>query len=72
VGTILNTLGLSFTEAVSIYFKQISLNKGIPFAVKIPNQETMVSMENIATKNSSELSRYNSFNDALIDLNIKI
>ena len=35
---ILNELGLTTTQAVSLFFKQVSLNKGLPFAVEIPNQ----------------------------------
>lgn len=40
VQQILDTLGLSTTEAVRAYFKQIQLHKGIPFALRIPNTTT--------------------------------
>jgi len=42
---ILNELGLTTTQAVSMFFKQISLNKGLPFAVEIPNQQTIQAIE---------------------------
>ena len=41
----LDDLGLTTTQAVSLFFKQISLNKGLPFAVEIPNEETIQAIE---------------------------
>lgn len=41
VETILAGLGLTTSQALLIYFKQIALQKGIPFTIKIPNQETV-------------------------------
>jgi DNA-damage-inducible protein J len=43
---ILSALGLTTTQAVSLFFKQVSLNKGLPFAVEIPNQVTINAIEN--------------------------
>ena len=37
---IFKTLGLSTTEAINIFFRQVKLRKGLPFQVKIPNEET--------------------------------
>ena len=37
---ILSTLNISMSEAISIYLTQITLNKGIPFEIKIPNKLT--------------------------------
>jgi DNA-damage-inducible protein J len=42
---VLDELGLTTTQAVSLFFKQISLNKGLPFAVEIPNEETIQAIE---------------------------
>ena len=42
---VLNELGLTTTQAVSLFFKQISLNKGLPFAVEIPNEQTIQALE---------------------------
>lgn len=33
---ILNNLGMNSTEAINIYLKQIILNSGIPFEIKLP------------------------------------
>ncbi|MCH9739324.1 MAG: type II toxin-antitoxin system RelB/DinJ family antitoxin [Epsilonproteobacteria bacterium] len=37
---ILKNLGLSATQAINMFYQQIKLHNGIPFAVKIPNDET--------------------------------
>ena len=37
---ILNKLNISMSEAISIFLTQVSLNKGIPFEIKIPNELT--------------------------------
>ena len=46
---IFSTLNLSMSEAISLFLTQVSLNKGIPFEIKIPNsltEETLVKSEN--------------------------
>ena len=45
VETILKQLGLSATQAITMYYQQIKLNKGLPFDVKIPNDETQKVIE---------------------------
>ena len=42
---VLNTLNISLSEAISLYFTQISLNRGIPFDIKIPNELTVETIE---------------------------
>jgi DNA-damage-inducible protein J len=37
---VLKQLGLSSSEAVRMFYRQIELNQGIPFDVKIPNKLT--------------------------------
>lgn len=37
---ILNQLGLNTTEAIRIFFKQVKLQRGLPFEMKIPNEST--------------------------------
>jgi DNA-damage-inducible protein J len=38
---ILKTLGISTTEAINIFFRQVKLKRGLPFPVEIPNEETL-------------------------------
>ena len=37
---ILEFLGLSMSEAINLYFRQIILRRGIPFDIEIPNELT--------------------------------
>ncbi len=37
---ILKMIGLSPSEAVRLFYRQIELNQGLPFEVKIPNKLT--------------------------------
>lgn len=37
---VLDQLGLSMSEAISLYLNQIVHHKGIPFSIRIPNEET--------------------------------
>jgi DNA-damage-inducible protein J len=38
--TVFNKLGLTTTQAISLFLNQVSLNKGLPFDLHIPNAET--------------------------------
>ena len=38
---IFHELGLSVTEAVTLFYQQVRLNKGLPFEVRIPNETTL-------------------------------
>jgi len=37
---VLSELGLSTSEAVTLFLRQIVLRRGLPFSVRIPNRET--------------------------------
>jgi DNA-damage-inducible protein J len=40
VEMVLEKVGLSTTDAISLFFHQIVLTEGLPFAVRIPNKAT--------------------------------
>lgn len=42
--SVLSDLGLSATEAITLFYRQIALHRGIPFAVKMPNAATVEAM----------------------------
>lgn len=42
---IFNDLGITFSDAVNIFLKQVELHNGMPFDVKIPNKETLKAMQ---------------------------
>lgn len=51
VENIFNKIGLSTTEAITLFYQQVVLNRGIPFELKIPNEETF---ETIRKSDSGE------------------
>ncbi len=38
--TVFDQIGLTSSDAIRIFFKQVILRKGLPFDVTIPNKET--------------------------------
>ena len=54
VEKILSQLGITTTQAITMFFEQIKLNKGIPFQLKIPNDETIQAMQDARENNQLE------------------
>ena len=46
--------GLSLSQAVNIFLAQSVFNRGLPFEVKLPNEETLEAMRDVATGNNYE------------------
>ncbi len=46
VEAVFKRLGLSATEAVTVFYKQVELKGGLPFNVVIPNDATVQTFEN--------------------------
>ena len=44
VEKILSQLGITTTQAITMFFEQIRMNRGIPFKLEIPNDETKKAM----------------------------
>ncbi len=63
---ILNTLNISLSEAISLYLTQISLNRGIPFDVKIPNELTLATINK--SERGEELHEVDSVDELLKEL----
>ena len=42
--TLFDTLGLTPTEAITLFYTQVTLQRGLPFEVKIPNKATQTAM----------------------------
>ena len=55
---ILKTLNLSMSEAISMFLSQITLHKGIPFEIKIPNEVTAKTLKD--AENGHELYKVDS------------
>ena len=60
--TVFSKLGLSTTQAITLFYKQVTLQQGLPFAVKIPNAETREALQN--AYGGEDLTEYESL-DAL-------
>ncbi len=45
VDDLFHRLGITMTEAVTLFLKQCELNQGLPFEVKIPNEQTKKAIE---------------------------
>lgn len=59
-------LGLSTSDAITLFFKQVSMHNGLPFEVKIPNAETIQALTEI--ESGKPLQRYNNFQELLDDV----
>jgi DNA-damage-inducible protein J len=58
---IFTRMGISTTEAIRLFLKQVELHQGLPFAVSIPNEETVVAMRE--ANEPAALRRYRSFRE---------
>jgi DNA-damage-inducible protein J len=41
---VLQRLGITPTEAITLFYKQVTLHRGLPFPVRIPNARTRMAM----------------------------
>jgi len=68
VGKILGRLGLNHSTAVNMFYYQVLAHKGIPFDVKIPNQETLKALKN--SRNRKNLTTYKNSDELFKELGI--
>ena len=60
-------LGLTTTEAVRLFFRQVDLYQGLPFSLNVPNKTTIKAIRE--ADEDRKLSRYDSFDDLLSEIN---
>ena len=58
---ILEKLGLSASDAIRIFYRQVALQKGLPFDVKLPNATTRRALKEAEARQG--LVRHESFDD---------
>ena len=63
---ILKKLNISMSEAISIYLSQITLHKGIPFEIKIPNEVTAKTLKD--AENGNDLHKVDSVDELFQEL----
>lgn len=54
-------LGISTTEAIRLFLRQVELHRGLPFPVSIPNEETIAALRE--ANDATALKRYRSFRE---------
>ena len=54
VEQILSKLGISTTQAITMFFEQIKINRGIPFSLQLPNDETIEAMQDARNNTNLE------------------
>lgn len=64
---IFDELGMKPAQAFNLFIRQVSLQGGIPFEIKIPNAETTEAMEELANGGGT---RYKNTKEMLKDLGI--
>ena len=63
---ILDEIGMTITELMRLTFRQLVMQKGLPFEAKIPNTETLTSFEE--AKNPEKCTTYPDIKTALDDM----
>ena len=58
---VLEKLGLSAGDAIRLFYRQVALQKGLPFDVKLPNATTRRAMKDV--EEGRGLTRYESFDE---------
>ena len=44
-----SALGLSVTEAITLFYKQVAIHRGLPFPMRIPNAATAAALQEART-----------------------
>ncbi len=63
---VLKELGMTPTEAINLFYNQIRLQRGLPFNVLIPNEETAQVLRD--TDEGKNLVKYKTIEDMFKDL----
>lgn len=65
--TVFGKIGLSSSDAIRIFFKQVILRKGLPFDVAIPNKETAATLKK--SEQNMEIRTFETPEDAFAEWN---
>ncbi|CAN5550981.1 hypothetical protein BH23BAC4_BH23BAC4_10630 [soil metagenome] len=47
-------LGLSSSQAITLFYKQVELSRGLPFPIAIPSSATRIALDEAKDRNSLE------------------
>lgn len=62
---VFSSLGINTTEAIRMFLTQVTLQKGIPFDVRIPNKETRKAMDELLTNKNLKSYSLEEFHELL-------
>ena len=65
---IFQQLGLTASQAITLFYRQVEMRQGLPFPVEIPNETTLKALEE--TQEKENLPRFDSSTDLYKDLGI--
>ena len=51
---VLDRLGMTPTEAITLFYKQVTLYRGLPFPVRIPNAATRKALRDVRSRKNIE------------------
>jgi len=61
-------LGLTTSQAIILFFKQVDLQRGLPFSLKIPNEVTQRALDDARARRNLE--SFDSVEDLFEDLEV--
>ena len=65
---VLAQLGLSTSQAITLFLKQVELRRGLPFQVELPNEQTLQTFRD--SDNGRNLKRFKRADDLFKDLGL--
>ena len=66
VERIFESLGLTASQAINLFYHRVELENGLPFELKIPNSKTLRAMKDV--ENNKDLHRSHHIGNMLKDL----
>ena len=58
---LLSELGMSATEAITLFYRQVTMHRGLPFDVRVPNAETVEALRQ--SRDGVDLEEHATFED---------
>jgi DNA-damage-inducible protein J len=67
---ILASLGINATTAITLFYTQMVLQRGIPLELKVPNDETLAAMRELQDpQQRAKLKKFQTVDELIADLN---
>lgn len=63
---IFHKLGMTTTEAINLFYRQVKISKGLPFLVRLPNAETRKTFER--SDRGEDIKTFKNIDDLFKDL----